>query len=134
MQRSKLQYINIFHPKGDPTEIGGFLRSMNPLLFKKAKNGERLILQVSRAVVLPPEMGYNGVDILVKWAKVGPDMMLFQAIRLMPMKEVTGKTLQQAAWKGEFEMEVLERLANLFMYCFGIVKIRNYRSILEISK
>ena len=52
----------------------------------------------------------------------------------MPMEEVTGKTLQQAAWKGEFEMEVLERLANLFMYCFGIVKIRNYRSILEIRK
>ena len=45
-----------------------------------------------------------------------------------------GKELQQAAWKGEFEMEVLERLANLFMYCFGIVKIRNYRSILEIRK
>ena len=61
-------------------------------------------------------------------------MMLFQAIRLMPMEEVTGKTLQQAAWKGEFEMEVLERLANLFMYCFGIVKIKNYRSILEIRK
>ncbi|GJT73902.1 plastid movement impaired 1-related 1-like protein isoform X1 [Tanacetum coccineum] len=91
------------------TENGGFLRSMNPILFKKAKNGERLILQVSNAVVLPPEMGYNGVDILVKWAKVGPDVMLFQATHLMPLEEVTGKTLQQAAWKGESGMEVLER-------------------------
>nr|GEW03856.1 hypothetical protein [Tanacetum cinerariifolium] len=91
------------------TENGGFLRSMNPLLFKKAKNGERLILQVSNAVVLPSEMQYNGVDILVKWAKVGPDMMLFQATHLMPLEEVTGKTLQQAAWKGGSGMEVLER-------------------------
>nr|XP_043628353.1 protein PLASTID MOVEMENT IMPAIRED 1-RELATED 1-like [Erigeron canadensis] len=87
----------------------GYLRSMNPLLFKKAKNGERLILQVSNSVVLPLVMGSNGMDILMEWAKVGSEKMLLQATRLMPVVEFTGVTLQQEVWTSESGMEVIER-------------------------
>ncbi|KAJ9550467.1 hypothetical protein OSB04_014512 [Centaurea solstitialis] len=88
---------------------GGFLRSLDPLVFKRAKNGARLIVQVSSSVVLPPAMGFNGMDILLNWAAVGAEKMHLQATRLMPLEEVTGKTLQQASWEAESEMEVLER-------------------------
>ncbi|MFS7918850.1 putative NT-type C2 domain, protein PLASTID MOVEMENT IMPAIRED 1 [Helianthus anomalus] len=91
------------------TESGGFLRSMNPLLFKRAKNGERLVVQVSSAVVLPPVMGSNGMDILVNWATLVPGKMLSLVTRLMPLEVITGKTLQQAVWKGESPMAVIER-------------------------
>lgn len=84
-------------------ENGGFLRSMSPLVFKRAKNGERLIVQVSKSVVLPLSMGSNGVDIMRKWATIGSEKMGLQIMRLMPMDEITGKRLEQ------FEMEVLER-------------------------
>ncbi|KAL7593590.1 hypothetical protein Lser_V15G33670 [Lactuca serriola] len=82
---------------------GGFLRSMSPLVFRRAKNGERLIVQVSSSVVLPMAMGSNGLDIMRKWAAVGGEKMIIQAARLMPMEEITGRRLQ------ELEMEVLER-------------------------
>ncbi|XP_071737063.1 protein PLASTID MOVEMENT IMPAIRED 1-RELATED 1-like isoform X2 [Rutidosis leptorrhynchoides] len=91
------------------TKDGGFLRSINPLIFKKAKNGEKLILHVSNSVVIPLEMGCNGMDILMKWATVGSEKMLFQATRLMALEEITGKTLQQEAWESKSKMEALER-------------------------
>lgn len=46
------------------TKNGGFLRSMSPSLFKNAKNGESLIMQVSCPVVLPKVMGSSGIEIL----------------------------------------------------------------------
>ncbi|KAJ9550597.1 hypothetical protein OSB04_014642 [Centaurea solstitialis] len=88
---------------------GGFLRSLDPLVFKRAKNGARLIVQVSSSVVLPPAMGSNGMDILLNWAAVGAEKMHLQATRLMPLEEITGKTLQQASWEAESEMEEFER-------------------------
>lgn len=91
------------------TGSGGFLRSMDPSLFKRAKNGARLIVQVSSSVVLPPAMGSNGMDILLNWATVGAEKLHLQATHLMPMEEITGKTLQQASWEAESEMEVLQR-------------------------
>ncbi|XP_076924429.1 protein PLASTID MOVEMENT IMPAIRED 1-RELATED 2-like isoform X2 [Bidens hawaiensis] len=91
------------------TESGGFLRSMNPLLFKRAKNGEKLVVQVSNTVVLPPAMGSDGMGILVNWARLGPEKMLSQVTRLMPLEVITGMVLQQAAWKGESQMAIIER-------------------------
>ncbi|XP_076912479.1 LOW QUALITY PROTEIN: protein PLASTID MOVEMENT IMPAIRED 1-RELATED 2-like [Bidens hawaiensis] len=91
------------------TESGGFLRSMNPLLFKRAKNGEKLVVQVSNTVVLPPAMGSDGMGILVNWASLGPEKMLSQVTRLMPLEVITGMSLQQAAWKGESQMTFMER-------------------------
>ncbi|XP_024959165.1 protein PLASTID MOVEMENT IMPAIRED 1-RELATED 1-like isoform X2 [Cynara cardunculus var. scolymus] len=91
------------------TGNGGFLRSMDPSLFKRAKNGARLIVHVSSSVVLPPAMGSNAMDILLNWATVGAEKMHLQATRLMPMEEITGKTLQQTSWEAESQMEVIER-------------------------
>ncbi|KAI7740661.1 hypothetical protein M8C21_014626 [Ambrosia artemisiifolia] len=91
------------------TDSGGFLRSMNPLLFKRAKNGEKLVVQVSGSVVLPPAMGSNGLDILINWATLGPGKMFSQLTRLMPLEVITGKTLQQAAWNAQSQMAVTER-------------------------
>ncbi|KAK9076858.1 hypothetical protein SSX86_005192 [Deinandra increscens subsp. villosa] len=95
------------------TESGGFLRSMNPLLFKRAKNGEKLVVQVSSAVVLHPAMGSTGMDILVKWSTLGPEKMLSQMTCLMPLEVITGKTLQQASWKAECQMAEIERGAEI---------------------
>ncbi|KAD4179842.1 hypothetical protein E3N88_28433 [Mikania micrantha] len=91
------------------TKSGGFLSSMNPLLYKRTKNDERLVVQVSSTVVLPPAMGSNGMDILVNWAALGPEKMLSQLNCLMPLEVITGMTLKQAAWKAESQMMVIER-------------------------
>ncbi|KAL4564485.1 hypothetical protein LXL04_028549 [Taraxacum kok-saghyz] len=82
---------------------GGVLRSMSPSMFKRAKNGERLIVQASSSVILPMEMGCNGVDIIRKWSTVGSQKMGLQATRMMPLEEITGRRLH------ELEMEVLQR-------------------------
>nr|GEW13327.1 protein plastid movement impaired 1-related 1-like [Tanacetum cinerariifolium] len=46
------------------TSNGGFLRSMNPEIFKNAKSGGNLIMQVSSPVVVPAEMGSGIMDVL----------------------------------------------------------------------
>ncbi|KAM7462178.1 hypothetical protein LguiA_030313 [Lonicera macranthoides] len=75
------------------TKGGGFLRSMSPLLFKNAKNGESLIMQVSCPVVLPKAMGSSGIEILQCWALVGIEKMSMQINDLMPLDDITGKTI-----------------------------------------
>ncbi|KAJ8438333.1 hypothetical protein Cgig2_013381 [Carnegiea gigantea] len=81
------------------TKTGGFLRSMNPVLFSNAKSGGSLIMQVSSPVVVPAELGSGVMEILQNLASVGLERLSIQANKLMPLEEISGKTMQQIAWE-----------------------------------
>ncbi|KAK7329655.1 hypothetical protein VNO77_23828 [Canavalia gladiata] len=88
------------------TKDGGFLRSMNPLLFRNSRSGGKLIMQVSNPVVMPAEMGSGIMEILQCLASVGIEKLSMQAKKFMPLEDITGKTMQQISWE---EKPVLER-------------------------
>ncbi|XP_065849218.1 protein PLASTID MOVEMENT IMPAIRED 1-RELATED 1 [Euphorbia lathyris] len=90
------------------TKNGGFLRSMNPSLFRSAKTGGSLIMQVSSPVVVPAEMGSGTAAILQQLASVGIEKLSMQANKLMPLDDITGKTMQQLAWEEATSLEGLE--------------------------
>lgn len=96
------------------TKSGGFIRSMNSLLFKGAKNGAKLILQVSKPIVLPVVMGSSVMEILQCWASGGDHKMSVQLKELMPLEDMTGKTMQQVIT--EASEEALDRFVNYFIY------------------
>uniref|UniRef100_A0A0C9QRD3 TSA: Wollemia nobilis Ref_Wollemi_Transcript_12897_4606 transcribed RNA sequence n=1 Tax=Wollemia nobilis TaxID=56998 RepID=A0A0C9QRD3_9CONI len=79
------------------TKDGGMLRSMNPLLFCNAKNRGSLIMQVSNPVVVPAELGSNVMDILSNLASFGIEKLTVEAKKIMPLEDITGKTIQQVA-------------------------------------
>ncbi|KAH6831100.1 hypothetical protein C2S53_009295 [Perilla frutescens var. hirtella] len=108
-----LQLPPVVEGKGPIVRIkdGGFLRSMNPLLFRNANNGARLIVQVSAPVVLPPAMGSMTLEMLRCWACVGIEKMCFQANELMPLEDVTGKTIQQVLAEAESGLDASYRWA-----------------------
>ncbi|XP_049413257.1 protein PLASTID MOVEMENT IMPAIRED 1-RELATED 1-like isoform X1 [Solanum stenotomum] len=81
------------------TKNGGFLRSMNPSLFKNAKSGGSLIMQVSSPVVVPAEMGSGIMDILQHLASIGIEKLSIQANKLMPLEDITGQTMQHIGWE-----------------------------------
>lgn len=87
------------------TKNGGFMRSMNPGLFQNAKNGGNLVMQVSSPVVVPAEMGSGIMEILQGLASVGIEKLSMQAKKLMPLEEITGKTMQQIAWEASPALE-----------------------------
>ncbi|WCJ42740.1 Protein PLASTID MOVEMENT IMPAIRED 1-RELATED 1 [Euphorbia peplus] len=87
------------------TKNGGFLRSMNPSLFRNAKTGGSLIMQVSSPVVVPAEMGSGTAEILQQLASVGIEKLSMQANKLMPLDDITGKTMQQVAWEEAASLE-----------------------------
>ncbi|XVE70667.1 hypothetical protein DITRI_Ditri10aG0089100 [Diplodiscus trichospermus] len=91
------------------TKNGGFLQSMNPSLFKNAKSGGSLIMQASSPVVVPAEMGSGIMDILQRLASVGIEKLSMQANKLMPLEDITGKTMQQVAWEASPTLEGPER-------------------------
>ncbi|XWS26639.1 hypothetical protein CRYUN_Cryun26dG0048000 [Craigia yunnanensis] len=91
------------------TKNGGFLRSMNPSLFRNAKSGGSLIMQVSSPVVVPAEMGSGIMDILQRLASVGIEKLSMQANKLMPLEDITGETIQQVAWEAASTLEGPER-------------------------
>lgn len=91
------------------TTNGGFVRSMNPSLFGNAKSGGSLIVQVSSPVVVPAEMGSEIMDILQGLASVGIEKLSMQANKLMPLEDITGKTMQQVAWEAAPTLEGPER-------------------------
>ncbi|XP_009619793.1 protein PLASTID MOVEMENT IMPAIRED 1-RELATED 1 [Nicotiana tomentosiformis] len=91
------------------TENGGFLRSMNPAIFKNAKGGGNLIMQVSSPVVVPAEMGSGIIDILQHLASIGMEKLSMQASKLMPLEDITGKTMEQIAWGNAPSLEGPER-------------------------
>ncbi|XP_062099397.1 protein PLASTID MOVEMENT IMPAIRED 1-RELATED 1-like [Humulus lupulus] len=77
---------------------GGFLCTMNPLLFRKAKNGGSLIIQVSDSVVLPSKIGHDVMEILQHLAFSGANKLYAQISKLMPLEDITGKTIKKVAW------------------------------------
>ncbi|KAL5728700.1 hypothetical protein ACHQM5_001751 [Ranunculus cassubicifolius] len=91
------------------TKDGGFLRSMSPSLFRNAKHSENLVMQVSSPVVVPAEMGSGIMDILQGLASVGIEKLSMQASKLMPLEDITGKTMQQVAWEATPSLEAPER-------------------------
>ncbi|XP_050216523.1 protein PLASTID MOVEMENT IMPAIRED 1-RELATED 1 [Mercurialis annua] len=91
------------------TTNGGFVRSMNPSLFQNAKNGGNLIMQVSNPVVVPAEMGSGVTDILQHLASVGIQKLSMQANKLMPLDDITGKTMHQVAWEAADTLTGSER-------------------------
>ncbi|KAI3454166.1 hypothetical protein Pfo_010829 [Paulownia fortunei] len=93
------------------TKDGGFLRSMNPLLFTNASNDARLIVQVSAPVVLPSAMGFTIMEILQYWASGGVDKMCIQVNELMRLEDVTGKTIQQVFSEAESGSNAFNRWA-----------------------
>ncbi|KAG4167410.1 hypothetical protein ERO13_A13G192400v2 [Gossypium hirsutum] len=95
------------------TKNGGFLRSMNPSLFRDAKSGGNLIMQVSNPVVVPAEMGSGIMDILQQLASVGIEKLSMQANKLMPLEDITGKTMEQVAWEAAPALEGPERQCSL---------------------
>ncbi|XP_011078055.1 protein PLASTID MOVEMENT IMPAIRED 1-RELATED 1 [Sesamum indicum] len=103
------------------TRNGGFLRSMNPALFRNAKAGGRLLMQVSSPVVVPAEMGSGVMDILQGLAAVGIEKLSMQANKLMPLEDITGKTIQQIAWEAAVSLEGPER-QGLLQHDYEIVQ------------
>lgn len=95
------------------TRDGGFLRSMNPALFMNAKSGGSLIMQVSNPVVVPAVMGSGVMDILQGLASIGIEKLSMQAKKLMPLEDLTGKTVQQIAWEGELCLEGPDRFVDI---------------------
>lgn len=83
------------------TKNGGFLRSMNPAAFRNAKSGGSLIMQVSSPVVVPAEMGSGIMEILQGLASIGIEKLSMQANKLMPLEDITGKTMHEIAWEAE---------------------------------
>lgn len=79
------------------TKDGGYIRSMNPGHFVNSKIGGRLVMHVSKPVVVPAEMGSSAMDLLRKMAAFGIDNLTSQAMMSMPMEDITGKTIQQVA-------------------------------------
>ncbi|KAK9275251.1 hypothetical protein L1049_022513 [Liquidambar formosana] len=90
------------------TKNGGYLRSMSPALFGNAKSGGNLIMQVSSPVVVPAEMGSGVMEILQHLASVGIEKLSMQANKLMPLEDITGKTMQQIAWEAAPNLEAPE--------------------------
>ncbi|GKB06198.1 plastid movement impaired 1-related 1-like protein [Tanacetum coccineum] len=95
------------------TSNGGFLRSMNPEIFKNAKSGGNLIMQVSSPVVVPAEMGSGIMDVLQGLASVGIEKLSMQANKLMPLEDISGKTIQQIAWASTPSLEAPDRQTSL---------------------
>ena len=85
------------------------MRSMNPNLFTNAKSGGSLIMQVSRPVVVPAELGSGVTDVLQHLASVGLERLSMQANKLMPLEDITGSTMQQIAWEAAPRVEASKR-------------------------
>ncbi|KAG6548173.1 hypothetical protein Mapa_010224 [Marchantia paleacea] len=86
------------------TKDGGMLRSLNPMLFNQGGNG-RLVMQVSKPVVVPSEMGSTGLDIFRRMASGGLDTMALQAMVAMPLEDITGKSVHQIAYESKTSLE-----------------------------
>lgn len=108
------------------TKDGGFLRSMNTSLFTNAKNGGNLVMQVSSPVVVPAEMGSGIMEILQRLASIGIEKLSMQANKLMPLEDITGKTMQQVAWEAAPSLEGRQRFVSLALVLFCGVSNQNF--------
>ncbi|XP_074572524.1 protein PLASTID MOVEMENT IMPAIRED 1-RELATED 1-like [Curcuma longa] len=111
------------------TKDGGFLRSMSPLLFTNAKNKGKLIMQVSSPVVVPAEMGSGMMEILQRLASEGIEKLSRQASKLMPLEDITGKTMQQIAWDSVTALDSCEsHVKNHYPNAVQNVSVRRKKS------
>ncbi|ESQ32146.1 hypothetical protein EUTSA_v10003582mg [Eutrema salsugineum] len=85
------------------TNGGGCIRSMNPLLFRKCKDASHLIMQVSIPVVLVPELGSDIPEILQSLAASGIEGFCSEVNALMPLEDITGKTIHEVIEGARFE-------------------------------
>ncbi|GMI97914.1 PLASTID MOVEMENT IMPAIRED1-RELATED2 [Hibiscus trionum] len=92
-----------------PTKDGGVLRSMNPSHFINCKNVGNLVMQVSRAAVFPARLGIDVMEILQNLASLGIKNLSVQVNKLMPLEDITGKTLQRVALEAAPTAVVLQR-------------------------
>lgn len=90
------------------TRDGGFLRSMNPDLFRNSKSKGSLVMQISNPVVVPAEMGSTVMDILRCLASVGIEKLSIEARKTMPLEDITGKSIQQVALEAVPALEAAE--------------------------
>ncbi|KHG14805.1 N-acetylmuramoyl-L-alanine amidase sle1 [Gossypium arboreum] len=67
----------------------------------------------SEALMLPAEMGSGIMDILQQLASVGIEKLSMQANKLMPLEDITGKTMEQVAWEAAPALEGPERQCSL---------------------
>lgn len=74
---------------------GGFLRSMSPWLSQNTSIGQSLVIQCSDPVVLPVEMGHDIMEISQNLALAGSKNLSVMTKKLMPLDDITQKTLQQ---------------------------------------
>ncbi|KAL3696349.1 hypothetical protein R1sor_010425 [Riccia sorocarpa] len=82
------------------TKDGGMLRSVNPVLLGQGGTASgRLMMQVSKPVVVPSEMGSTGLDIFRRMASGGLDAMALQAMMAMPLEDITGRSIHQIAYE-----------------------------------
>lgn len=79
---------------------GGSLRSMNPSLFQANKSSGKLVMQISKPLVVPAEMGTETADILRNMASMGIENMAVQAMTAMPLEDITGRSVEQVAIEG----------------------------------
>lgn len=97
------------------TKSGGFLRSMHPSLFKNAKNCGNLIIQASNPVVLPAKMGNDMLEILLHVASAGAEELCDHIYKLMPLQDITGKSIKHIAWDATTNRSPPGRLARVFV-------------------
>lgn len=70
--------------------------------FDNSKIKGRLIVQVSKPLVMPAEMGSSVIDILHRLASPGAERLAMQAKAMMPLEKITGKTIQQIALESRY--------------------------------
>ncbi|XP_008445518.2 protein PLASTID MOVEMENT IMPAIRED 1-RELATED 1-like [Cucumis melo] len=88
---------------------GGFLRSMGPWLSQNTSIGQSLVIQCSEPVVLPAEMGHDIMEIAQNLALAGTVNLSTLAKKLMPLDDITGKTLHQMVLECPLSTTLLER-------------------------
>eukprot|EP00850_Spirogloea_muscicola_P005732 SM000026S08981 [mRNA] locus=s26:796978:804037:- [translate_table: standard] len=77
---------------------GGVLRSMAPRHFDPTTG--RLVMQVSKPVVVPKELGSSAMEIIHRMAGAGAETMTLQAMAAMPLEDIGGKSVQQIQAEG----------------------------------
>jgi hypothetical protein len=83
-----------------PLKDGGSLRSMDPSHFQANKSSGKLVMQMSKPVVVPAEMGSEAVDILCNMASLGVENMALQAMTAMPLEDIAGRPVEHVAAEG----------------------------------
>jgi hypothetical protein len=85
-----------------PVHGGGCLRSMSTVHFPGGcdEGSARLVMQVSKPLVVSSEMGSTSLDILRRMATAGMEGMAVQAMMTMPLEDITGMTVDCISSQG----------------------------------